>query len=285
MRVTIVALLLGLASGLVALVVRRRLREIPLPPVRWPALLVAAVLVYRAPAWLDLSGALALAPVLAAYAGLVFFAAANVRLRGMLVVLVGLLCNAAVLVVNGAMPVDEEAVVAAGVARAEELPRIELEPPREWRAPEHRLVLLADIIPVPALREVVSFGDLILAVGLANVVFRMLPPLVGPTAPSRSSRPRGGRSGRSRGTGKPDDVGQVGDVDIFGDVGEPERLRDPDDAPDTKEFDELHEPSEVHTSDQFEETKETKEAKETKETKVFEGPMEPDRELPRDPAG
>lgn len=251
MRVTIVALLLGLASGLVALVVRRRLREIPLPPVRWPALLVAAVLVYRAPAWLDASGALALGPVLAAYAGMVLFAAANVRLRGMVVVLVGLGCNAAVLVVNGAMPVDEEAVVAAGVARTEELPRIELEPPREWRAPEHRLVLLADIIPVHALREVVSFGDLILAVGLANVVFRMLPPLVGPTAPSRSPRPEGrrrGRSRRSQATEEPDDV----DVGVFDRVGEPKRLQDRD---------------------------------QPEETKASEEPMEPERDLPRDPAG
>ena len=252
MRVTIVALLLGLTSGLVALVVRRRLRDIPLPAVRWPALLVAAVFVYRAPAWLDLSGALALAPVLAAYAGLVFFAGANVRLRGMVVVLVGLVCNAAVLMVNGAMPVDEEAVVAAGVARAEELPRIDLEPPREWRAPEHRLVVLADIIPVPPLREVVSFGDLILAVGLANVVFRMLPPLVGPTAPGRSRRRGGGRREASDGSQATEEPDDGGDVDIFGHVGEPERLQDGD---------------------------------EPQETSASEEPVDTEWELPRDPAG
>ncbi|MDP8987262.1 MAG: DUF5317 domain-containing protein [Actinomycetota bacterium] len=198
MRVTILAVLLGLVAGLVALAVRRRLRELPLARLRWPALLVVAVLAYRAPTWLGASGALALGPVLAAYAGLVVFAAANLRLRGMVVVLLGLLCNAAVVVVNGAMPVDQEAVVAAGVARPEELSRIDLDAPRQWRAPEHRLVLLADVIPVAALREVVSFGDLILAAGLANVVFRMLPPLVGRPRPRRSHRPDGERGARSR---------------------------------------------------------------------------------------
>lgn len=198
MRVTIVALLVGLAGGLVALAVRPRLRDIPLGPVRWPALLVVAVLAYRLPAWLDTSGALAIGLVFAAYAGLVVFTAANVRLRGMIIVLIGLLCNAAVLVVNQAMPVDEEAVVAAGVAREEEIPRIELDPPRKWRTSEHRLVLLTDIIPVTPLREVVSFGDLILAVGLANVVFRMLPPLVGPPQATRAGRAGERRRRRSR---------------------------------------------------------------------------------------
>jgi hypothetical protein len=198
MRVTILALLAGLAGSLVALAVRPRLRDISLGPVRWPALLVVAVLAYRLPAWLDTSGALALGLVLAAYAGLVVFTAANVRLRGMIVVLIGLLCNAAVLVVNQAMPVDEEAVVAAGVAQEEEIPRIELDPPREWRTSEHRLVLLTDIIPVTPLREVVSFGDLILAVGLANVVFRTLPPLVGPPQATRAGEHRRQRSRRPR---------------------------------------------------------------------------------------
>ncbi len=261
MRVTLVALLLGLAAGLVALVVKRRLRDIPLAPVRWPALLVVAVLVYRAPAWLDASGALALGPVLAAYAGLVVFAAANLRLRGMAVVLVGLLCNAAVLVVNGAMPVDEEAVVAAGVAREEELPRLDLEPPREWRAPEHRLVLLSDIIPVPALREIVSFGDLILAVGLANLVFRLLPPLVGPPAQSRPPRPGGRRRRKSRRQAAAE-VPQ--DFDDFGDV-------DGADEPEASE-----EPHEAHDSDEPEEAEEPKASQE---------PEEPQPEVPRDPAG
>ncbi|HEV2768369.1 MAG TPA: DUF5317 family protein [Acidimicrobiales bacterium] len=271
---TIVALLLGLACGLVALVVRRRLRDIPLAPVRWPALLVVAVLVYRAPAWLDASGALALGPVLAAYAGLVVFAAANLRLRGMMVVLVGLACNAAVLVVNGAMPVDEEAVVAAGVARAEELPRIDLEPPREWRAPEHRLVLLSDIIPVPALREVVSFGDLILAVGLANLVFRLLPPLVGPPAPSRSPRPGGRRRRKFRrrqaATEVPqdfDDFDDFHDFDHFGGVDGFDGFDGPE---------RLQEPHEAHDSDGPEEPGEPEASKE---------PEEPEAEVPRDPAG
>lgn len=206
MRVTVVALLVGLAAGLVALARGGRSRLLPVHPVRWPALLVVALLAYWVPAWIEASGAFALAPALAAYAGLVVFAAANVRMRGMAIVLIGLLCNAAVLTVNGAIPVDEEAVVAAGMARAEEVERIDLAAPREWRAPEHRLVLLTDIIPVAPLREVVSFGDLILAAGLANVVFRALPPLVGPPHPSPPSRRR--RRRRRRRSGAPASGGE-----------------------------------------------------------------------------
>ncbi|MDP9420241.1 MAG: hypothetical protein M3P53_08865, partial [Actinomycetota bacterium] len=44
-----------------------------------------------------------------------------------------------------------------------------------------------DILPVALLDEVVSFGDLIVAAGLANVTFRLLRPLR-PSPPPRARR-------------------------------------------------------------------------------------------------
>ena len=40
--------------------------------------------------------------------------------------------------------------------------------------------MLGDVLPVRPVHEVVSFGDLILALGLADVVFRLLRPVAEP---------------------------------------------------------------------------------------------------------
>lgn len=111
-------------------------------------------------------------------------ATANLALVGMPIVVIGLLLNLAVIAVEGAMPVDRQAAVVAGLAARDD-------PAGEPLGAERRLAdndedLTADIraagavAAVPFLDEVVGFGDLILAAGLANVVYRRLrPPRLG----------------------------------------------------------------------------------------------------------
>jgi hypothetical protein len=124
----------------------------------------------------DIGDTLGLALVLTSYVGLSAFAVANIRLVGMPVVLVGLVCNLAVITVNGGMPVDREAIVAAGVASDAEVDHLDFGAKRHLEDGD-ALMVLGDIIPVSLTSEVLSFGDLILAFGVADVIFRLLRPI------------------------------------------------------------------------------------------------------------
>lgn len=171
MAFAIVAVALGLVLG-VAL--GGRPRNVGARPVQATGALLAGVVVQVIAEVGDVAGNLALALVLASYFLLVAFALVNLRLVGMPVVLVGLLCNAVVIAANGAMPVRASSVLAADVV--DSLDDLELGAKRRLEEPGDRLVLLGDVVPVPVAREVLSFGDLILAAGVANVVFRLLRP-------------------------------------------------------------------------------------------------------------
>jgi hypothetical protein len=166
----VIGVVLGFLTGGRARNVNRRSLELV-----W--LLVASVAVQGAAEVLDVSDGLGLAMVLVSYVGLSAFAVANIRLVGMPVVLVGLLCNLVVITVNSGMPVRAEAIVASGAATADELDTIDFGAKRHLETDDDVLVVLGDIIPVPATNEVLSFGDLILAVGVADVVFRLLRPV------------------------------------------------------------------------------------------------------------
>jgi hypothetical protein len=124
---------------------------------------------------LDLPDTLGLALVLVSYVGLSAFAVANIRLVGMPVVLVGLLANLAVISINGGMPVRASAIVAAHASTPDEIASIDFGAKRHL-ADGDLVSWLGDIIPVRPTREVLSFGDLILAFGIADVVFRLLRP-------------------------------------------------------------------------------------------------------------
>jgi hypothetical protein len=173
MSFTVGALVVGVALGFLT---GGRARNVNRRSLELVWLLVVSVVLQTAAELLDLSETLALAMVLVSYVGLAAFAVANFRLVGMPVVFVGLLCNLAVITVNSGMPVRAEAIVASGAATAEELPTLEFGAKRHLEDDDDILVVLGDIIPVPATNEVVSFGDLILAVGVADVVFRLLKP-------------------------------------------------------------------------------------------------------------
>jgi heme/copper-type cytochrome/quinol oxidase subunit 1 len=92
------------------------------------------------------------------------FVARNALLRGMSIVLIGIACNALVITLNTGMPVKY---------------------PAEWRTKSwakatvkhhpqtdgEKLLFLSDIIVVRPSNQVMSFGDLILAIGLCDVAY------------------------------------------------------------------------------------------------------------------
>ena len=102
------------------------------------------------------------------------FAASNLHLVGMGVVLVGVLCNLAPIVVNGHFPVDPDAVIAAGLATEASIGTIELSGGRALAEADDHLRFLGDVIPVPVSGQVLSFGDLIILVGLVDVAAHLV---------------------------------------------------------------------------------------------------------------
>jgi hypothetical protein len=153
---------LALALG-IALVTGGRLRNIAATQLRRPGILAAAVGLQLALDVLHptrgIAGRVASALLIASYLLLLAFCAANLRLRGLAVVAVGIALNGAVIALNAGMPV-----------RAPEA-AVEKTTKHHAERPSDRLTFLGDIILVPALRQSLSFGDLIMLVGLVDVLF------------------------------------------------------------------------------------------------------------------
>ena len=126
--------------------------------------------------------------VVASYVALAAFAARNLHLVGMGLVLVAIVLNGVTIAVNHGMPVRAPAAEALGLRQ--------LGPAHHLERGSDRLLVLADVIPLRITGEVLSFGDLVLAVGLADVVARVMQP-----RPSRSTlrgrRPSGRHALRS----------------------------------------------------------------------------------------
>ena len=153
---------LALALGL-ALVTGGTLRAIAATELRHPGILAAAVGIQVVLEVLHptsgTAGNLASALLVASYVFLLLFCAVNLRLRGLAVVAVGIALNGAVITVNEGMPV-----------RAPEA-AVETTTKHHAERPSDELTFLGDIILVPALRQSLSFGDLIMLVGLVDVLF------------------------------------------------------------------------------------------------------------------
>jgi hypothetical protein len=98
---------------------------------------------------------------------LVSFALINVRVPGLVLILVGVLANFAVIAANGGMPVSADALRDSGQ-------HAELAQMRQSDADKHHLVtdsdsltFLGDIIGMPPpIARAISIGDLIIAFGL-----------------------------------------------------------------------------------------------------------------------
>lgn len=99
-----------------------------------------------------------------------WFLAHNRGVRGTGLVGLGLLLNALVVGVNGAMPVSAEALGKARISTQDLLAGDD--PRHELVGPTTHLHLIGDVIPVllPVHPEVVSVGDVLVAAGLAQLV-------------------------------------------------------------------------------------------------------------------
>lgn len=174
MGFTVVAIALGVVLGFAA---GGRPSNIGRRPLQLVSLLAISVALQAAAEIFDVPDTLGLSVVLVSYVGLSAFAIANIRLVGMPVVLVGLLCNLAVITLNGGMPVRSSSIVAARAADASEVKSLDFGAKRHLATSADHVSELGDIIPVRPTREVLSFGDLILAFGIAGLIFRLLKPV------------------------------------------------------------------------------------------------------------
>jgi MFS family permease len=174
--VLIGAILLGLLLGLRA---GGRLDNLANIQLRWPILLVAAVIVRFGTEGLlnlhvDIVDALR-APLLAIGFGLLLVALwVNRGYPGLSIVFVGVLLNGIVIIVNnGHMPIWATSLAAAGLAPAQITSALHVVVTGEASEFFTRALILGDIIPVPIpfVQNVASLGDLFLTTGLAFFLF------------------------------------------------------------------------------------------------------------------
>ena len=103
--------------------------------------------------------------ILIASAAAALFMLFNRRLPGMTLAAIGLTLNVLVIALNQGMPVSTRAIELAGAAAFEaEGEHIKLDP-------DTKLPWLTDVIPIPVDGSVLSVGDLLLALGLARLVY------------------------------------------------------------------------------------------------------------------
>ncbi len=161
------AVVLGLGAGLFA---RGSLRNLVRARFR-SSWLLAIYVVGILSARFDLRWSLGL--MIVGMAAFVVFAVANaLPVPGMAVVGLGLVLNLVVTANNGGMPYRPSAVVSAGAVSsksADLIPRNGVMQHAESESDQ--LMFLADVIPIRPLREVVSIGDVLTALGLGLVAF------------------------------------------------------------------------------------------------------------------
>ncbi len=100
-------------------------------------------------------------------AAVALFLAMNRHLPGILLAVVGLALNAMVIAANGAMPVSQWAAEQAHVPFSEEAAGLK----HERLDAATRLPWLGDAVPLPRLHMVISAGDVVLALGVARLVY------------------------------------------------------------------------------------------------------------------
>jgi hypothetical protein len=160
---TLGSVVLGLGIGLA---LRPRSTRFARPKVRVAGILVAGVLGQFLAS--RLQGKTAVPIAFTALCALIAFGIANLHLTGMGVMTIGLCANLLVIMVNDGMPVQPRALVAAKVASSAEVTQIELRGARHLKRPGNQLEMLTDVFPMRG--QVVSLGDLIIAVATVDVI-------------------------------------------------------------------------------------------------------------------
>lgn len=164
----IVAIALAVVTGLVR---GGSLDSLSRTQFRWTVLLLEGLLIQLVfdlwdPPGLTRGGALVI--LIASNAAVAGFLFLNRRAPGMLLIGVGLILNVIVISANQAMPVSRAAAASAGLPAP---PASSGELKHELLNDETVLPFLADVIPIPGLNEVLSLGDVVLALGVARLVY------------------------------------------------------------------------------------------------------------------
>lgn len=138
---------------------------------RWVAVLLAGLVVQVAfgiwdPRWLSEAGGLAV--LLGSHLTVVAFLIANRKLAGMAIAAAGLLLNMLVIGLNAGMPVSQTAAEIAGLEGIDA--SFDAGIKHERMTDDTTLAPLADVIPVPGLRQIVSLGDVLLTLGIGYLV-------------------------------------------------------------------------------------------------------------------
>ena len=163
------ALVLAVLTGVAARLRGGSLDDLADTTFRWTPLLVAGLVfqvtfLYWDPEWLGDAGGLAV--VLGSNLAVAVWLVANRTLPGLLLAGAGMTLNVLVIAANGAMPVLPSSAEKAGVAESLDDSSIK----HERLDDDTVLPWLGDAIPVPPFKEVLSVGDVVLALGLCRVV-------------------------------------------------------------------------------------------------------------------
>jgi hypothetical protein len=116
------------------------------------------------------------------------FCVLNVRVGGMIVIVIGLSMNLIPVVVNWGMPVSRSAIISAGLVEGGSLANTEISGPRHLADDGDHLIFLSEIIALPPTSQVISFGDVVLLIGLALTLSSLLRNRLLPSGRRRSSR-------------------------------------------------------------------------------------------------
>jgi Family of unknown function (DUF5317) len=130
------------------------------------------------------------------YSLLLIFGLVNVRMPGMLLVVVGLACNTTVIVVNGGMPASAQALIDSGQEDVLALLRDQGADKHHLLTDDDQLTFLADVIAVPQpIGQAVSVGDIFVYAGLTWLIVAAMRGWT-PSARTAGSRPRRGKHRR-----------------------------------------------------------------------------------------
>ena len=125
------------------------------------------------------------------YSLLIAFGLVNVRMPGMFLVVIGLACNMAVIVVNGGMPASAEALIDSGQDDVLAFLQDQGADKHHLLTDDDQLTFLADVIAVPQpIGQAVSVGDIFVYVGLIWLIVAAMRGWA-PSARPEGSRLRG----------------------------------------------------------------------------------------------
>ena len=126
------------------------------------------------------------------YTLLVTFAAVNIRMPGMVLVLIGLACNFTVIAVNGGMPASAQALIDSGQRDVLESIRNEGADKHHLLTDQDDLTFLADVIAVPQpIGQAISIGDVLVYAGLVWLVIATMRGWTPSESSAASRRARG----------------------------------------------------------------------------------------------